>query len=58
VNKDESKMKGARGIRVRMVKEGTLIATADIGLTTNAGYCTTLDGRDTKPFRFELQMCP
>jgi len=46
-------MKGARGIRVRMVKEGTLIATVDIGLTTNTGYCTTLDGRDTKPFRFD-----
>jgi transposase len=46
-------MKGARGIRVRRVKEGTLIATVDIGLTTNTGYCTTLDGRDTKPFRFD-----
>ena len=46
-------MKGARGIRVRTVKEGTLIATVDIGLTTNTGYCTTLDGRDTKPFRFD-----
>ncbi len=46
-------MKGARGIKVGVVKEGTLIATVDIGLTTNTGYCTTLDGRDTKPFRFE-----
>jgi transposase len=25
----------------------------DIGLTINTGYCTTLDGRDTKPFRFD-----
>jgi transposase len=35
------------------LKEGTLIATVDIGLTTNTGYCTTLDGRDIKPFRFD-----
>ncbi len=46
-------MKGARGIKVGVVKEGTLIATVDIGLTTNTGYCTTLDGRDTKTFRFD-----
>jgi len=35
------------------MKEGTLIATVDIGLATNTGYCTTLDGRDIKPFRFD-----
>jgi len=46
-------MKGLRAKRVRTVKEGTLIATVDIGLTTNTGYCTTLDGRDTKSFRFD-----
>ena len=46
-------MKGLRGKRVKTVKEGTLIATVDIGLTTNTGYCTTLDGRDTKPFKFD-----
>src|SRR5512139_1692195 len=46
-------MKGLRGIRARMVKEGTLIVTVDIGLTTNTGYCTTLDGRSTKSFRFD-----
>jgi transposase len=46
-------MKGLRGIRVKTLKEGTLIATVDIGLTTNTGYCTTLDGRDIKPFRFD-----
>lgn len=46
-------MKGIRGKRVRMVKEGTLIATVDIGMTTNTGYCTAMDGRDTKPFKFE-----
>ena len=46
-------MKGLRAKRVKKVKEGTLIATVDIGLTTNTGYCTTLDGRDTKPFKFD-----
>ncbi len=46
-------MGGFRGKRVKTVKEGTLIATVDIGLTTNTGYCTTLDGRDTEPFRFD-----
>ena len=34
------------------MKEGTLIATVDIGMATNTGYCTTVDGRDTKPFKF------
>ncbi len=42
-----------RGLRVRTVKEGTLIATVDIGVANNTGYCTTLDGRNTKSFRFD-----
>jgi len=46
-------MRGLRARRVRMVKEGTLIATVDIGVATNTGYCTTLDGRGTKSFRFD-----
>jgi len=46
-------MKGVRAKRVRTVKEGTLIATVDIGVVSNTGYCTTLDGRDTKCFRFD-----
>jgi len=46
-------MRGLGGKRVKAVKEGTLIATVDIGLATNTGYCTTFDGRDTKPFRFD-----
>jgi len=46
-------MKGLRGRRVKMVKEGTLIATVDIGIASNTGYCTTLDGRSTKSFRFD-----
>jgi len=41
-------MRGIRGKRVRVVKEGTLIATVDIGMTTNTGYCTTIDGREER----------
>ena len=52
-NKEETTMKGLRAKRVRTVKEGTLIATVDIGIASNTGYCTTLDGRSTKSFRFE-----
>ena len=46
-------MKGLRAKRVKMVKEGTLIATVDIGVASNTGYCTTLDGRCTNSFRFD-----
>ena len=46
-------MEGVKTQRLRTVKEGTLIATVDIGITNNTGYCTTLDGRDTKSFRFD-----
>jgi hypothetical protein len=46
-------MRGIRGKTVKTVKEGTLIATVDIGMTSNTGYCTTVDGRDIKPLRFE-----
>ena len=46
-------MRGLRAKRVRTVKEGTLIATVDIGVANNTGYCTTLDGRSTKSFRFD-----
>jgi len=45
-------MRGLRAKRVRTVKEGTLIATVDIGMTVNTGYCTTIDGRDIKVFKF------
>ncbi len=34
------------------MKEGTLIVAVDVGMTSNTGYCTTIDGRDTKVFRF------
>ncbi|MGD0919855.1 MAG: hypothetical protein ABSB22_25740 [Thermodesulfobacteriota bacterium] len=46
-------MKGLRAIGVKTVKEGTLIATVDIGVASNTGYCTTLDGRGTRSFRFD-----
>ena len=46
-------MKGLRAKGVKRVEEGTLIATVDIGMTSNTGYCTTLDGRSIKSFRFE-----
>jgi transposase len=46
-------MRGLRTQRGNMVREGTLIATVDIGLSSNAGYCTTLEGRSTKTFRFD-----
>ena len=45
-------MRGIRSKKVGVVKESTLIATIDIGMTSNTGYCTTIDGRDIKPFRF------
>jgi transposase len=45
-------MRGLRAKRVRAVKEGTLIATVDIGATSNTGYCTAIDGRDIKVFKF------
>ena len=45
------KKAGRRGIHG--IKEDTLIVTIDIGLEMNRGYCTTPDGRDTRPFRFD-----
>jgi transposase len=44
--------KAGRG-KVREIKQDTLIVTIDIGLEMNRGYCTTTDGRDTKPFKFD-----
>jgi len=46
-------MRGLRAKGMRMVKEGTLIATVDIGIASNTGYCATLDGISTKSFRFD-----
>jgi transposase len=39
--------------KASMVKEGTLIVTVDIGMTSNHGYCTAADGRSSKTFKFE-----
>ena len=44
-------MKGLRTKRVRTVKEGTLIATVDIGATTNTGYCTCRRRQGHKGFQ-------
>jgi transposase len=46
-------MKGLRTKKGDMVREDTLIATVDIGLNSNVGYCTTLDGRSSKTFKFD-----
>lgn len=46
-------MRGLRTKKARTVKEDTLIVTVDVGMTSNTGYCTTVDGRDTKPFKFD-----
>jgi transposase len=46
-------MKVLRAKRLRMVRESTLIATVDIGIANNTGYCTTLDGRSIKSFSFD-----
>jgi transposase len=45
-------MRGLRAKRVRTVKEDTLIATVDVGMASNTGYCTTIDGKDIKVFKF------
>jgi transposase len=45
-------MRGLKTERVRVVKEGMLIATVDVGAAINTGYCTCADGRDTKVFKF------
>ena len=46
-------MRGSRTKRGKAVKEETLIVTVDIGMASNTGYCTTVDGRDIKPFKFD-----
>ncbi len=51
--KGDISMKKAGTRKVRGIEEDTLTVTIDIGLEMNRGYCTTTDGRDTKPFRFD-----
>jgi transposase len=45
-------MKRADTRKVRGVKDDTLIVAIDVGMEMNRGYCTTRDGRSTKPFKF------
>ena len=46
-------MKKACTGKVKFVKDDTLIVAVDIGMEMNRGYCTTPDGRDIKPFKFD-----
>ena len=46
-------MKRADRWKVRGVKDDTLIVAIDVGMEMNRGYCTTPDGRSTKPFKFD-----
>jgi transposase len=46
-------MKKACTGKVKFVKDSTLIVAVDIGMEMNRGYCTTPDGRDIKPFKFD-----
>jgi len=39
--------------KVKVVKDGTLIVAVDVGMVMNRGYCTTPDGKSSKPFKFE-----
>ena len=46
-------MKGIRGERVKTAREETLMVGVDVGRTSIMGYCTMIDGRDIKPFKFD-----
>ena len=46
-------MKKADTGKVKFVKDDTLIVAIDIGMEMNRGYCTTPDGREIKPFKFD-----
>ena len=46
-------MKRADTRKVRSVGDDTLIVAIDVGMEMNRGYCTTPDGRSTKPFKFD-----
>jgi len=41
-------MKKSDTVKVKSVKDGTLIVAVDVGMEMNRGYCTTPDGRSTK----------
>ena len=46
-------MKKACTGKVKFVKDDMLIVAIDVGMEMNHGYCTTPDGRDIKPFKFD-----
>lgn len=46
-------MKGLRANKADTIKEGTLIVAVDIGMVSNHGCCTAIDGRSTKTFKFD-----
>jgi len=46
-------MKKACTGKVKFVKDDTLIVAIDVGMEMNHGYCTTPDGRDIRPFKFD-----
>ncbi len=46
-------MKGSRAKKAKTIEEGTLIVAVDIGMVSNHGYCTVVDGRSTKTFSFD-----
>jgi transposase len=46
-------LKRADTRKVRGVRDDTLIVAIDVEMEWNRGYCTTLDGRSTKPFKFD-----
>jgi len=52
-NKEEPTMKELMAKRVKTVKEGTLIATVDIGVQATQGIAQPWMGEGTKSFRFE-----
>jgi len=39
--------------KVKIVRDGTLIVAIDVGMEMNQGYCTTIDGKSSKPFKFD-----
>jgi transposase len=51
--KEDIILKRADTRKVRSVGDDTLIVTIDVGMEMNRGYCTTPDGRSTKPFKVD-----
>jgi Transposase IS116/IS110/IS902 family./Transposase. len=46
-------MRQAETGKVKFVKDDPLIVAIDVGMEMNHGYCTTPDGRDIRPFKFD-----